>query len=121
MENEAASADHERKMGLLYGLFIGDALAMPVHWYYDRRALHRDYGWVSEYLGPKEYHPDSILFRSHFKPLNERADILQLLLLDVVESYSQCPKALTLAQIWDTSRIQQQQNESPIPNWIPGT
>ncbi len=76
MENESECAYAERRAGLLFGLFIGDALAMPVHWYYDRRALYRDYGWVSDYLVPKEVHPDSILFRSQFKPVNERAEIL---------------------------------------------
>jgi len=40
-------------------MYIGDALAMPVHWYYDRRALERDYGRVTEYLAPKHPHPDS--------------------------------------------------------------
>ncbi len=40
----------DRLTGALYGLFIGDALAMPVHWYYDTKALKRDYGLVKDYL-----------------------------------------------------------------------
>jgi len=28
--------DGGRARGAIYGLYIGDALAMPVHWYYDR-------------------------------------------------------------------------------------
>lgn len=60
----------------LYGLFIGDALAMPVHWYYDREALVRDYGRVTDYLAPKNPHPDSILWRSAYTPPNRSADIL---------------------------------------------
>lgn len=55
---------------------IGDALAMPVHWYYDRNALRRDYGLVDHYLAPKNPHPGSILWRSHYDPINERGDIL---------------------------------------------
>ena len=43
-----------RSRGALYGLFIGDALAMPVHWYYDRLALQRDYGYVTDYLTPRK-------------------------------------------------------------------
>jgi ADP-ribosylglycohydrolase len=39
----------ERRMGVLWGSFIGDALAMPVHRYYDRAALKRDYGIVRDY------------------------------------------------------------------------
>ena len=37
-----------RSRGALYGLYIGDALAMPVHWYYNREALMRDYGLVTD-------------------------------------------------------------------------
>jgi ADP-ribosylglycohydrolase len=41
------------------GAFIGDALALGPHWYYDLDELHRDYGpWVSDYTDPKpgRYH-----------------------------------------------------------------
>jgi ADP-ribosylglycohydrolase len=68
--------DVSRCHGALYGLYIGDALAMPVHWYYDRAALKRDYGVVRDYLAPKSPHPDSILWRSSYQPINEKADIL---------------------------------------------
>jgi len=66
----------EKRTGLAWGSFIGDALAMPVHWYYDRAALRRDYGVVREYVAPKSPHADSILWRSEYTPLNERGDIL---------------------------------------------
>ena len=66
----------EKRTGALWGTFIGDALAMPVHWYYDRAALRRDYGIVRDYLAPRNPHPDSILWRSAYTPLNERGDIL---------------------------------------------
>jgi len=69
-------SDESRCRGALYGLFIGDALAMPVHWYYDTSALRRDYGRVTDYLAPKNPHPDSILWRSSYRPLNEKGDIL---------------------------------------------
>jgi len=65
-----------RSRGALYGLYIGDALAMPVHWYYNREALGRDYGLVTDYLSPKNTHPDSILWRSSYKPLSGKGDIL---------------------------------------------
>jgi ADP-ribosylglycohydrolase len=64
------------KRGCVYGLFIGDALAMPVHWYYDRLALQRDYGVVTDYLAPKNPHPDSILWRSSYKSINKKGEIL---------------------------------------------
>ena len=66
----------ERKHGCLLGAFLGDALAMPVHWYYDRAALARDYGTVSELVGPKNPHADSILWRSSYSALNAKGEIL---------------------------------------------
>ncbi|CAK8698537.1 unnamed protein product [Clavelina lepadiformis] len=48
------------------GLFIGDAVAMPVHWYYNVPAIKDDYnGWISKYEKPKDDHPTSILRHSN--------------------------------------------------------
>ncbi len=66
----------DKLKGLAWGSFIGDALAMPVHWYYDRSALQRDYGVVRGYLAPGNPHADSILWRSEYKPLNQNGEIL---------------------------------------------
>ncbi len=51
----------DRWRGALWGMFVGDALAMPVHWYYDVAALQRDFGVVRDFQGPKEFHPNSIM------------------------------------------------------------
>lgn len=66
----------ERIRGAFWGMFIGDALAMPVHWYYDTLALMKDYGEITDFLQPKNPHPDSILWRSSYSPVNSKADIL---------------------------------------------
>lgn len=66
----------DRKRGALDGLCIGDALAMPVHWYYNREALFEDYGWVTDYLAPRNPHPDSILWRSSYAAPNSKGEIL---------------------------------------------
>jgi ADP-ribosylglycohydrolase len=66
----------QRRTGALMAMFVGDALAMPVHWYYDRRALARDYGYVTDYLPPRNPHPDSILWRSSYRPSGPKGDIL---------------------------------------------
>lgn len=58
------------------GALVADALAMPVHWYYDRAALDRDYGRLDHYLATKHPHPDSILWRSRYTPPKARGDIL---------------------------------------------
>ena len=66
----------ENRNGALWGLYIGDALAVPVHWYYNRSALFDDYGWVTDYLAPRNPHPDSILFRPHYAAPGPRGEIL---------------------------------------------
>jgi ADP-ribosylglycohydrolase len=76
METEKDFFASSISYGAMHGLYIGDALAMPVHWYYDRLALHRDYGTVKDYMAPKNPHPDSILLRSKYSPLNAKGEIL---------------------------------------------
>lgn len=49
---------------------------MPVHWYYDRDALDRDYPSLATFKSPLSQHPDSILWRSAYSPVSEDADIL---------------------------------------------
>jgi ADP-ribosylglycohydrolase len=49
----------ERAVGAIMGAFIGDALALGPHWYYDLTELRRDYGdWISDYSDPQpdRYH-----------------------------------------------------------------
>jgi len=76
VRREPEQGASSKRRGALYGLSIGDALAMPVHWYYDRRALHRDYGRVIDFLPPNGTHPDSILWRSSYHAVNSKGDIL---------------------------------------------
>lgn len=65
-----------KSRGTLYGLCIGDALAMPVHWYYNQQALNRDYGRVTDYQAPRNPHPDSILWRSSYVAPDPKGEIL---------------------------------------------
>ncbi len=51
----------DRIRGMLWGAFVGDALAMPVHWYYNISVLSQDFGIISDYQAPKEHHPNSIM------------------------------------------------------------
>ena len=50
-----------RMRGALWGMFVGDALAMPVHWYYNIAALWQDFGQIKDYHAPKVHHPNSIM------------------------------------------------------------
>ena len=51
----------DRLRGALWGMFVGDALSMPVHWYYNIAALQRDFGVIRDYQPPKAEHPSSIM------------------------------------------------------------
>ena len=49
----------QRVSGALIGAFVGDALALGPHWYYDLDALRADYGsWITDYTDPRpdRYH-----------------------------------------------------------------
>ena len=39
---------YDRLKGSIFGQFIGDSLAMPVHWYYDTNKLKEDFGEIRE-------------------------------------------------------------------------
>jgi len=51
----------DRVRGALLGIFVGDALAMPVHWYYNPNDIKKDYGGITKYEAPKLEHPSSIM------------------------------------------------------------
>lgn len=57
----AAALDVDRVRAALWGMHIGDALAMPVHWYYNLDQLKRDFGSITKYEAPKEKLPGSIM------------------------------------------------------------
>ena len=49
----------DRAAGAVMGAFIGDALGLGPHWYYNLHELHRDFGkWIDGYTEPKpgRYH-----------------------------------------------------------------
>ena len=59
-----------------YGALVADALSMPVHWYYNRDKLDKDYPNLTDYNSPNPFHPDSILWRSSYTPVNNLGNIL---------------------------------------------
>lgn len=70
----------------ILGSLAADAVAMPVHWYYDVPGIDRDYpglaaaaadAGASPYLAPRNPHPDSILWRSAWTPPAPAFDILR--------------------------------------------
>lgn len=51
----------DRVRGALWGMLVGDALAMPVHWYYRLSDLQSDFGEIRDFHAPKPHHPNSIM------------------------------------------------------------
>ncbi|ETW00459.1 hypothetical protein H310_07080 [Aphanomyces invadans] len=50
-----------RMEGALFGLFVADAVAMPVHWMYNLDQLQADYGRITGYTKPKDTFVGSIM------------------------------------------------------------
>jgi ADP-ribosylglycohydrolase len=79
-----ASHIQDRAAGAIMGAFIGDALGLGPHWYYDLTELRRDFGdWIDGYTDPKpgRYH-DGLKAGQ----LSQVGFILTLMLRSLVES-----------------------------------
>lgn len=51
----------DRKKAAMYGMYVGDATAMPVHWMYNLAQLQRDYGVIRGFVKPKDRFEGSIM------------------------------------------------------------
>lgn len=73
----------DRAAGALMGAFVGDALALGPHWYYDLDELRRDYGeWITGYTNPKPHRYHAGLRAGQ---LSQAGFILALTLRSLVE------------------------------------
>lgn len=84
MENRHMAVSFEqRAQGALMGAFIGDALALGPHWYYDLDELHRNFGvWITDYADPK---PDHYHAGLHAGQSSQAGIILEMLAQSLVE------------------------------------
>jgi len=74
---------HDRAAGAILGAFIGDALGMGAHWYYDLGEMRRHYGeWISSYTDPRPGRYHSGLKAGQ---LSQPGFILKLMLRSLVE------------------------------------
>ena len=77
------TAIQDRAAGAIMGAFIGDALGLGPHWYYDLAAFRRDYGdWITTYADPKPGRYHSGLKAGQ---LSQGGIILRLMLRSLVE------------------------------------
>lgn len=73
-----------RMRNALWGLFIGDALAMPAHWFYSLKNIQQQFdGGIRGYEAPPHPHPESFMVGMTYHPdvdtanrLGRRYDIL---------------------------------------------
>lgn len=73
----------DRAAGAVMGAFIGDALGLGPHWYYDLHELRRDYGeWIDGYTDPKPGRYHSGLKAGQ---LSQAGFILRLMVRSIVE------------------------------------
>ena len=65
-----------RANGAELGAYIGDALSMPVHWYYDQKAIFNEFGLIDSFRDPRSKHSGSIIWRSEYNITEPGFDIL---------------------------------------------
>jgi hypothetical protein len=67
----------DRIEGALWGLFVADSLAMPIHWYYNRKNITSDFpGGVTQFEAPRHPHPEAFMIGMRYRPDVETAQKL---------------------------------------------
>lgn len=73
----------DRAMGAIMGAFVGDALGLGPHWYYELNELRRDYGdWINDYTDPM---PNRYHMGCKAGQLSQAGFILRLTMRSLVE------------------------------------
>jgi ADP-ribosyl-[dinitrogen reductase] hydrolase len=72
--NNLAERRRRRIRNALWGLFIGDALAMPAHWFYSLKNIKEVFnGGIRGYNSPPHPHPESFMVGMDYNPDVETA------------------------------------------------
>lgn len=84
MSKHFSTSTADRAAGAIMGAFIGDALGLGTHWYYDLDELRARFGqWISDYTTPQPDHPYHQGMQAG--DLSQTGLIMKLLLESVVE------------------------------------
>ena len=68
-DHNSKTIRRQRLRNALWGLFIGDALAMPAHWYYNTGNIVKDFdGGIRAYVDPPHPHPESFMVGMAYHP-----------------------------------------------------
>lgn len=75
MQNKKRNIEsRQRLQNALWGLFIGDALAMPAHWYYKIENIPKVFGGgIGDYVEPPHPHIESFMVGMSYQPDTETA------------------------------------------------
>ncbi|WP_052494181.1 ADP-ribosylglycohydrolase family protein [Nitrosospira sp. NpAV] len=103
-----------RMRNALWGLFIGDALAMPAHWFYSLKNIRQHFdGGIRGYEPPPHPHPESFMVGMTYHPDVETANRLGRR-YDILHAH---------ARFYETSysdlAIQSMERESEHGNQVP--
>lgn len=58
----------QKTKNALWGLFIADAISMPVHWYYKREYIKKEFGSITGYNKAPHPHPESFMVGNTYFP-----------------------------------------------------
>jgi ADP-ribosyl-[dinitrogen reductase] hydrolase len=103
-----------RLRNALWGLFIGDALAMPAHWYYNIENIPMAFnGGIRGYVNPPHPHPDSFIVGMTYEPDVENAKRLGRP-YDILHEHARFYKtSYSKLQIQNTER--ENEHGNPVP------
>jgi len=69
MMKNTVDSRKQRIKNALWGLFIGDALAMPAHWYYNTSNIPKYFdGSVDDYKSPPDQHVEAFMIGAKYAP-----------------------------------------------------
>jgi ADP-ribosylglycohydrolase len=113
-DNTRSEFRSRRLRNALWGLFIGDALAMPAHWYYNIENIPKAFGGeIRGYVDPPHPHEESFMVGMDYEPDVEKAKRLERL-YDILHEHARFYRTS-----YSTLQIQNTAQEGEHGNAVP--